>query len=106
MSGWYRPRTCGAGSRGSASRLDPGLHAIRDVIRHCRWDALLRDPAPPRLDAIFASALGIRARSGAKAGALAYNGRCKFPNKVGIYGSYGRSYKYPILGYQPSLKAW
>jgi len=37
---------------------------------------------------------------------LAYNGRCKFPNKVGIYGSYGRSYKYPILGYQPSLKAW
>src|SRR5580704_1051438 len=46
MSGWYRPRTCGAGSRGSASRLDPGLHARRDVTRHCRWDALLRDPAP------------------------------------------------------------
>jgi hypothetical protein len=67
--------------------------------------ALARSGAA-RLDAIFASALGIRARSGAKAGALAYNGRCKFPNKVGIYGSYGRSYKYPILGYQPSLKAW
>jgi len=59
-----------------------------------------------RLDAIFASALGIRTRSGAKAGAFAYNGRTKFPNKVGIYGFYGRSYKYLTLVYQPSLKAW
>jgi hypothetical protein len=48
----------------------------------------------------------LAAPTGAKAGAFAYHGRCKFPNKAGIYGSYSHSHKYLTLVYEPPLKAW
>ena len=126
IPGWYRPRTCGAGSRGSASlppamadhvpyrvrvrigsvgtrslcdpalhvstpfSLQPGLfyvHKLRERARSARRDST------------------IRLRSGQRLEPFAYNGRCKFPNKIGIYSSYGRSYKCLTLVYEPSLKA-
>jgi len=70
--------------------LQPGLlyvHKLRERARSARRDSTFR------------------LRSGQRLEPFAYNGRCKFPNKIGIYNSYGRSYKCLTLVYEPSLKA-